>query len=383
MKNCCSGKDVFAPTPAPATAGHVHGHDHGGTTDMSGCCAMPSDKQRPDYLLWGSGSIIIAGVSAHLICNSLDITAPLVHHFGHAVLDLVSMMWWGVILGLVVVGLMSRVPREYFTAMLGRGDSVGGIFRAAAAGLLLDLCSHGILMVGAKLYERGASLGQVMTFLIASPWNSFSLTLILIAMVGFKWTLVFILASAVIAIVTGFMYLALTRAGILPENPNKTDLPDGFNMMADAKARLKHFKFTRGFAADVLRHGWMDGKMVLRWLAFGIVLAALIRTFVPMDTFATWFGPTIAGLFLTLLATTLIEVCSEGSTPIGADLVTRAAAPGNGFAFLMAGVSTDYTEMMVLRDMTKSWKIALSLPLLTVPQILVLGWIMNQFGAGG
>ena len=84
-----------------------------------------------------------------------------------------------------------------------------------------------------------------------------------------------------------------------------------------------------------------------------------------------------------MLATTLIEVCSEGSTPIGADLVTRAAAPGNGFAFLMAGVSTDYTEMMVLRDMTKSWKIALSLPLLTVPQILVLGWIMNQFGAGG
>jgi uncharacterized membrane protein YraQ (UPF0718 family) len=267
--------------------------------------------------------------------------------------------------------------------MLGRGDSVGGIFRAAAAGLLLDLCSHGILMVGAKLYERGASLAQVMTFLIASPWNSFSLTLILLAMIGVKWTLIFIATSAVIAIATGFMYLALTHAGILPENPNRTNLPDGFNMMADAKARLKHFKFTRAFAVDVLRHGWIDGKMVLRWLAFGIVLAALIRTFVPMDTFATWFGPTIAGLFLTLIATTLIEVCSEGSTPIGADLVTRAAAPGNGFAFLMAGVSTDYTEMMVLRDMTKSWKIALSLPLLTVPQILVLGWIMNQFRAGG
>ena len=30
-------------------------------------------------------------------------------------------------------------------------------------------------------YERGATIGQVMAFLIASPWNSFSLTLILIA----------------------------------------------------------------------------------------------------------------------------------------------------------------------------------------------------------
>ena len=54
-----------------------------------------------------------------------------------------------------------------------------GLLRAALAGVFLDLCSHGILAVGMKLYERGASAGQVMTFLLASPWNSFSLTLIL------------------------------------------------------------------------------------------------------------------------------------------------------------------------------------------------------------
>jgi hypothetical protein len=105
----------------------------------------------------------------------------------------------------------------------------------------------------------------------------------------------------------------------------------------------------------------------------------LIRTFVPIEVFSTWFGPTLVGLLLTLLATTLIEVCSEGSAPIGADLVIRANAPGNGFTFLMAGVSTDYTEIMVLKDLTKSWKIALFLPLLTVPQVVLLGWIMNQF----
>ena len=39
-------------------------------------------------------------------------------------------------------------------------------------------------MVGMKLYERGASLGQVFAFLIASPWNSLSVTLVLIALIG-------------------------------------------------------------------------------------------------------------------------------------------------------------------------------------------------------
>jgi hypothetical protein len=118
--------------------------------------------------------------------------------------------------------------------------------------------------------------------------------------------------------------------------------------------------------------------MVFRWIFFGVVLASLIRTFVPVETYQALFGPTLAGLFLTLVAATIIEVCSEGSTPIAADLITRAGAPGNSFTFLMAGVSTDYTEIMVLQNTTKSWRIPLFLPLITLPQILVLSWLLNQ-----
>lgn len=352
---------------------------------MSTCCEKPEipscdhEHGSVDLLFWGSFAVIAVSIAAYALGSFFDIGAPNLLHFGHSALDLVKTMWWGVALGLIVVGTMGRVPKDYFTALLGRGNSAGGIFRAAAAGLLLDLCSHGILMVGAKLYERGASMAQVMAFLIASPWNSFSLTFILIAMIGLKWTLVFIAGSAVLAIVTGFLYMILTRAGVFPPNPNAATLPDDFDLIADAKARLRGFRPDGAFFKSVITEGWRDGKMVLRWLLFGIVLASLIRTFIPPEAFAAWFAPTLAGLGLTLLATTLIEVCSEGSTPIGADLVTRAHAPGNGFAFLMAGVSTDYTEIMVLKGLTKSWKLALSLPLFTVPQILLLGWIMNHF----
>jgi len=96
--------------------------------------------------------------------------------------------------------------------------------------------------------------------------------------------------------------------------------------------------------------------------------------------FKDFFGPTLGGLGLTLVAATILEVCSEGSAPIAADILNRAAAPGNAFAFLMAGVSTDYTEIMALKECTKSWKIPLFLPLITVPQVVVLAWIANQWG---
>lgn len=351
---------------------------------MSDCCGVKTDehghphKRRFDYLLWGSLAIILAALALHASGLSL----PYAGEFAHAVTGLLSVMWWGIAAGVIAVGLMARVPREYFNKLLGRGDTFGGILRAAAAGLLLDLCSHGILMVGAKLYERGASLAQVMTFLIASPWNSLSLTFILFALVGFKWTMVFILASALVAVATGMVYVMLVKRGILPDNPHRAELPADFNIVADARARLKGFKFNLPFISGVIRDGFTEGRAVMRWLFFGLILAALVRAFVSTDMLATYFGPTMMGLFLTLLATTVIEVCSEGSTPVGAELVTRAGAPGNGFTFLMAGVSTDYTEVLVLREVTKSWKIALSLPLITVPQILLLGYIMNAAGGG-
>jgi len=119
--------------------------------------------------------------------------------------------------------------------------------------------------------------------------------------------------------------------------------------------------------------------MVLRWLLFGVVVAATIRGFVAIDTYQTLFGPTMAGLGLTLVAATIIEVCSEGSSPIAADLMTRAGAPGNSFAFLMTGVSTDYTEIMSIKDTTHSWKIALFLPLLTLPQVILISYLLNGF----
>ncbi len=345
---------------------------------MSNCCSTDehTHKAKFDYILYGSSGII-AGTLA-LYFAGIDL--PYLPVFADTVIEVLGAMWWGIALGIIVVGFMGVIPKEYFNALLGRGDTMGGVLRATAAGLLLDLCNHGILLIGAKLYERGASIAQVMAFLIASPWNSLSLTIILVALIGLKWTLVFVVGSAVIAIITGFVYLQLIKFGVLPDNPNKVDLPQDFSIIDDARQRLKDFKPSTKFFVDVTKNGWGDAKMLLRWLLLGVIIAAAIRAFVPPDIFADWFGPTLFGLFLTLVASTIIEVCSEGSAPIASELLHQANAPGNGFTFLMAGASTDYTEIMIVREATKSWAIALSLPLITVPQIVLIGYLMNIAG---
>ena len=378
MSDCCKPGPVVTTTPA--------------------CCASqpptPVQKSRPDYLLWGSASIVAVGYLIHLLVGGQPALPEWLTVMSSGAYELINKMWWGLLMAVAFVGLLERIPRELVMSALGQGGTPRGVIRATFAGVLLDLCSNGILMVGTKLYERGASLGQLMAFLIASPCNSLSLTVVLITLIGWGYTLAFVALSMLIGIVTGLIFDRLVARNILPANPNSAN-PNSANPSSAANddslqeqankpvwpqivSALKQASFTPKGLVALLWDGLRDSRMVFRWLLFGIVLATAIRAFVPMDTYQTLFGPTVAGLFLTLLAATIIEVCSEGSTPIAADILTRAGAPGNGFTFLMAGVATDYTEVMVIKDTTKSWKIALFLPLITLPQVLVIGWLLNQ-----
>jgi uncharacterized protein len=343
---------------------------------MSSCC---DKKKRFDWLLWGSAVLVgLPYFAYYLFSSQLGVGSLSV--FSGNIFEITNEMAWGMLLGILFVGILDDIPKGFIAKVMGKGGTVGGVLRATAAGVLLDLCSHGILLVGMKLYQRGVSLGQVMAFLIASPWNSFSLTLILWALVGFWWMLAFLVFSMVIAVFSGIFFDFLVKKGVLPKNPNSLDVKNGEKIN-----RVGDFFNWRALSPlawlRTLKKGLMGSKMILRWLLFGMILASLIRTFVPPESFETLFGPTLAGLGLTLIAATVIEVCSEGSAPIAADILTRAGAPGNSFAFLMTGVSTDYTEIISLKETTKSWKTALFLPLITLPQIVLLAIVMNGVGA--
>ncbi|MDH5357035.1 MAG: permease [Gammaproteobacteria bacterium] len=350
------------------------------TPEQQSCCGSePAKKSRPDLLLWITLSLVALGYVIDLVAADLVYPWPSLASLVEAIRHLMDSMWIGLALGMLFVGLLGRVPREFVTSLLGKGDTFLGILRATIAGLFLDLCSHGILLVAMRLYQRGASLGQVMAFLIASPWNSLSLTVILIALIGWKWTLLFVVFSMMIGIISGLVFDLLVRKGALPSNPNTIEAID-FQPWIETKKGWRETNFSVNWWSSMAWEGIKDSRMIVRWLLLGVILASAIRTFVPIDSFQTYFGATLAGLGMTLIVATILEICSEGSTPIAADLVTRAQAPGNGFAFLMTGVATDYTEIMSLRETTGSWKVALFLPIVTVPQVVVISWVMNLVG---
>ncbi len=378
MSDCCHEKERDEPEkPCCAeeevkTTNSCCGDDHGGG---GGSCCGGGGKI--DWLLWGSLALVAAGIAGHFIGAGPGWWRT----FSHGAWELMSKAWWGILIGIAAVGILGQVPKEVVAKLLGKGGTTGGIVRATLAGTLLDLCNHGILMVGMQLYRKGASLGQTIAFLVSSPWNSLSLTLILIGLIGLKWTLAFVGLSMVIGIVAGVIADLLVKRGTLPKNTNQVEIGNGYRLRDGLKEAWSGIRPGDGNLKRIVSDGLSESKMILRWIFFGIAMAGAIRAFVPDAIFSEYFGPSLVGLLLTLVATTIIEVCSEGSSPIAADLLNRAGAPGNAFTFLMAGAATDYTEILALPETPQSWMASLALPLITTPQVLLISWLLNHFSA--
>ncbi len=357
--NCC---EVASPTPKNLDQ------------DQTSCHSQASF----DKTLWGS---LISVITLFVLHSYYDLSggAPYdwIDRIASTAYHMVHTLWFPLLIGIFFIGFLSKVPKEFIIYIFGYEDNFTGLLRATGAGVLLDLCSHGILMVGVKLYERGVSAGKVITFLLSSPWNSFSLTLILIGLIGFKWTLAFIFLSMVVAIITGYIFSYLIKTDVLPKNPNTIQLPQNFNFWKESKNNIKNTDFNAQFFKEITINGFKDSRIVLRWTLFGITLASLLQGLLEPEQFKNFFGPTFVGLMVTIFIATILEVCSEGSAPIAANIHNLANAPGNAFVFLMAGVATDYTEVMILKDTTKSWKLALFLPLVALPQIILIGSLIN------
>ncbi len=119
-------------------------------------------------------------------------------------------------------------------------------------------------------------------------------------------------------------------------------------------------------------------NMVLWWIVLGFLIAAIINAYVPSHIFMKYMGPSFVGLLLTLVFATIIEVCSEGSSPIAFEIFTKVGTLGNPFVFLMAGVITDYTEIgLIWTNIGK--KAAIWLPIITVPLVVFFGMLFNIY----
>ncbi|MCK4332305.1 MAG: permease [Thermoplasmatales archaeon] len=342
--------------------------------ECSSCAVKPKK--------WYKERLFIVGIVV-IVLLIIGYFIPYLNDFFEAFIDYLKLIWWAVLLGFLIGGIIDYfIPREYIEKYLSRHRKRTIIY-AVIFGFLMTACSHGILAIAMELYKKGANTASVVAFLLASPWANLPITVLLFGFFGLKAAFIMI-SALIIAMITGLIYQSLERKGMVEcshcamgeDRPVLTD----FSIIKDVKRRWKEYDFTAKNNIDAIKGtikgSWSLTKMVMWWLLIGMLMASFARAYVPQHLFMEYMGPTFLGLVVTLLFATIIEVCSEGSSPLAFEIFNQTGAFGNSFTFLMAGVATDYTEIgLIWHNIGK--KAALWLPIITVPQILILGYLFN------
>ena len=182
-----------------------------------------------------------------------------------------------------------------------------------------------------------------------------------------------------------FFYLFLNSSILDNEldehNKNIKVVNEDFSIVKDLKNRFSSYKVSFSQFKDDFKGVYSGavslGNMILWWILIGLGLASLVGAYIPQNIFQNYMGPTVLGMLVTLIVATILEVCSEGTAPLAFEIYRQTAALGNAFVFLMAGVVTDYTEIGLLY-FNVGKRVAIWLPIITVPQVLVFGIIANR-----
>ncbi len=267
------------------------------------------------------------------------------------------------LLGFVVAGLLSTYFKPtWIERHLGR-RGMGSVFKAAAFGVPLPLCSCGVIPVGTGLYRHGASKGATTAFMLSTPQTGVDSILATYGLLGPAFAVV----RPVLALLNGFL------AGIVVDRisqheptalaPKTVPLTTMQNTPSDASCSAggaccdsQTPTTTSGTSpgvlrrlASALRYGLITLPADIAWaLVVGLVIAAVLTALVPADAVTAYLG----GGFLAMLAAVLIGVplyvCSTGAIPIALGLMHVGASPGAALAFMVAAPATSAATLSVV-----------------------------------
>lgn len=266
------------------------------------------------------------------------------------------------ILGLILAGFLHVfVKKERILSHLGKPGFISSA-KAALVGVPLPLCSCGVLPAALGLRRDGASRGAVTSFLISTPQTGVDSISVTWAVLGWPVALAKVIAAFVAGLLGGTIVDKISNGmGDQGNSPACVDIETG-----SLPRRIWNYSFNGLF------------RDIYGWLVFGILVSALITTFLEpgqLSQYTILEGP--LGLLAALAIGIPLYVCSVASVPIAAGLIYAGFPVGSALVFLMAGPATNAATMGAVRK-TLGTRVFL-VYILTVTIIsLAAGGILNS-----
>jgi uncharacterized membrane protein YraQ (UPF0718 family) len=281
--------------------------------------------------------------------------------------------------GFLLSGLINEfVPSEWVEKRLG-GGGIRPILYSTLIGTILPICCLGSLPVAVSLRQKGARLGPVLAFLVATPATSITALLVTYSLLGLKFTVFIFFAVIAMGLVMGLVGNKVEGKAKVIVSPAQQALDPvcGMSVEVEKAAKTEYggetYYFCCSHCQQAFEHSpeeYMRGgsrhlahrvKHVFRYafvdmvkdigpeLLLGLALAALVAAVAPVGEFVgAHFGGGLGYIF-SLGFGLIMYICSTASVPLVHAFVSQGMNIGAGMVLLLVGPITSWGTILVLR----------------------------------
>jgi uncharacterized protein len=250
-----------------------------------------------------------------------------------------------ILFGLFLAGVLHEsIPQNLVTKHLGKSN-IASVLKSTLFGTPLPVCSCGVIPLAASMKKSGASKGATLSFLISTPITGVDSILATYGIFGFIFTVYRLVVSLIISIVAGI------AVNIFDKEPEKQS---AFKTTAPTECCCSgcHEDTKKFSLIQALHYGYVTllGD-IAKPLLVGLVVGALITTFLPKDFSNLLVEHPWLSYFIAVGIAVPMYVCATASLPIAAALMLSGVSAGAAFVFLSAGPATNMVTISIVKEM--------------------------------
>lgn len=254
-----------------------------------------------------------------------------------------------------------------------------GYFLGATFGAVTPFCSCSSIPLFLGFTTARIPIGITMSFLITSPLINEIAVVLLWGLLGWKFTVIYVLVGMAAGVIGGFVMDGLKAERWLQpfireamENAPAHQYVNEAGEIQKLTVRQRH-TFAYGEMLSIFKRVW-------KWVIIGVGIGAALHGFVPDNWFAENLG---AGEWWTVPASVFVAIPLysnvTGIVPIMESLLVKGLPIGTTMAFCMSAVAASIPEVMMLRQIMTIKLQAAFIGYLWIIFTLV-GWLFNILG---
>ncbi|MEO0155809.1 MAG: permease [candidate division WOR-3 bacterium] len=243
------------------------------------------------------------------------------------------------IIGFLLSGIINEfVPEEWVEKHLG-GEGLKPILLATFIGAVLPICCWGSLPLAVSFQKKGARLGPILAFLVATPGTSISAVLVTWSVLGLNFAIFIFFSVIIMGIVMGLIGNLFSVSNV--------------NNSAESRCHCCETETEKTISqhiVSVLKFAFIDMiKDIGLETLIGLVIAAIVASSDPVGRFVKLYLGNYWGFLFALIFGILMYICATSSPPMVDAFITRGLSSGAGMTVLLVGPITSYGTILVMR----------------------------------